>query len=225
MGISTTLNNSAYSLEISKTNALNSDIESEKEIRKQDDFYGAVNKEWLLNTKLEEGYISYGTFEEVCGKVNEDILNIILEIQKNKDRYYKNSEELKILNLYENYLNINKRDELGVKPIEKYINKISEIATIENLRYILGNDELSYFQPLINLEVGPDYKDSNINVLYISRSNLGLGNSFYYKDVSRKGNDIKEAYINYLIKLHTLYGETEEIAKKMLRYFMMLKIR
>jgi putative endopeptidase len=78
----------------------------------------------------------------------------------------------------------------------------------------LNDNEFSYFQPLINLSVGPDYKDSTINVLYISNSNLGLGNSFYYKDNSRRGEEIKQVYIDYVVKLHKLYGEDESIAKK-----------
>ena len=57
-------------------------IESNKDVREQDDFYNAVNKEWLSNTKLENGYVSYGTFEEVCGKVNQGIYNIILYTKK-----------------------------------------------------------------------------------------------------------------------------------------------
>jgi putative endopeptidase len=218
--ISISLNDTAYSLELYKAISTVSDnTECNKDVRIQDDFYNAVNKEWLLSTKLQDGYISYGTFEEVCGKVNNDIINIILDIQKNKDKYDKNDDEIKILNLYNNYINIDKRNELGTKPIKKYIDAIDEIKTIENLENILGNDEFSYFQPLINLGVGPDYKDSSINVLYISRSNLGLGNSFYYKDNSEKGKNIKEAYINYLIKLHILYGENIETAKENAKIF------
>ena len=85
----------------------------------QDDFYNAINKEWLSNIKLENGYVSYGTFEEVCGKVNNDIYNIILDIQKNKDKYEKNSDELKVLNLYNNYLDMEKRNKLGYKAYRK----------------------------------------------------------------------------------------------------------
>ena len=107
-----------------------------------------------------------------------------------------------------------KRNKLGIKPIEKYINKINDIKTIKDLKEILSENEFSYFQSLINLGVGPDYKDSNTNVLYISRSNLGLGNSFYYKDTSDKNKNIKQVYINYLTKLHTLYGEDEKVARK-----------
>lgn len=206
------LNNVAYSSEFNIESS--NSIELKKDIRVQDDFYNAVNKEWLSNIKLEDGYVSYGTFEEVCGKVNEDIHNIILDIQKNKDAYDKNSDELKVLNLYNNYLDMEKRNELGTKPIEKYINKIKDIKTIRDLKEILSESEFSYFQSLINLGVGPDYKDSNTNILYISRSNLGLGNSFYYKDSSNKNEKIKQVYIDYLTKLHILSGKDENLARK-----------
>jgi len=215
LSISTSLNSTSYSSKFNIISVLNSNsIESYSDARIEDDFYDAVNKEWLSKVKLEDGYISYGTFEEVCGRVNGDILNIISDIQKNKDSYAKNSDELKVLNLYNSYLDMKKRDDLGTKPIEKYINQISEIKDTNDLKAILKDDEFSYFQPLINLGVGPDYKNSNINVLYVSRSNLGLGNSFYYKDTSDKSQKIKQIYLNYISKLHMLYGESEDLAKK-----------
>jgi putative endopeptidase len=215
LSVTMSLRNAAYSSEISISNSISSNaIELNNDIRLQDDFYNAINREWLSNTKLENGYVSYGTFEEVCGKVNGSIYNIILDIQRNKDTFNKNSDELKVLNLYNNYLDMESRNKLGIKPIEKYINKINEIKTTKDLKEILSDNEFSYFQSLINLSVGPDYKDSNTNVLYISRSNLGLGNSFYYKDTSNKGESIKQIYINYLTKLYTLYGEDEKVARK-----------
>jgi putative endopeptidase len=215
LSITMSLGNAAYSSEVNiSSNKNNNVIEFNSDVRIQDDFYNAVNKEWLSNTKLESGYVSYGTFEEVCGKVNNEIYNIILDIQKNKDTFDKNSDELKVVNLYNNYLDIDKRNKLGVEPIEKYIEKINDIKTIKDLKDILGDNEFSYFQPLINLSVGADYKDSNTNVLYISRSNLGLGNSFYYKDTSDKSENVKKIYMNYIIKLHTLYGEDDETARK-----------
>ena len=215
LSVTMSLGNAAYSLEPSISSRKNNNsIELNTDVRIEDDFYNAVNKEWLSNTKLENGYVSYGTFEEVCGKVNSDIHNIILDIQKNKDTLDKNSDELKVLNLYNNYLNLDNRNKLGVKPIEKYIDKVNNIKTIKDLKAILGDNEFSYFQPLINLSVGPDYKDSNTNVLYISRSNLGLGNSFYYKDTSEKSEKVKQIYIDYITKLYTLYGEDEKVARK-----------
>jgi putative endopeptidase len=213
--ISTNINNSAYSLVFSSNYSSNSNqIESNNAIRLQDDFYNAINKEWLSNVKLQDGCISYGTFEEVSGKVNNDIYNIILDIQQNKDNYDKNSDEMKVFNLYNNYLNMEKRNELGVKPIEKYMKKVSDLESISDIKEILWDSEFSYFQGLINLGVGPDYKDSSKNILYIGRNNLGLGNSFYYRDNRGKNKDIQKVYIDYLTNLHMLYGENEEEAGK-----------
>ncbi|OOM70705.1 neutral endopeptidase [Clostridium puniceum] len=215
LSISVTLNNSVYSSVISSNYSSNSNqIETNEKIRLQDDFYNAINKEWLSNVKLQEGNISYGTFEEVCGKVDNDIYNIITDIQKNKDTYDKNSDEVKVLNLYNNYLNMEKRNELGIKPIEKYVKKINNISNISDLKEILSDSEFSYFQGLINLDVGADYKDSNKNILYITRNNLGLGNSFYYKEYRDKNKDIQKVYIDYLAKLHILYGEDAAEARK-----------
>lgn len=85
LSISTSLNNTPYSSEFNIISVLNSNsIESYSDARIEDDFYNAVNKEWLSKVKLDDGYISYGTFEEVCGRVNGDILNIISDIQKIK---------------------------------------------------------------------------------------------------------------------------------------------
>lgn len=215
LSISINLNNSPYSLVFNSNYSSSSNkIENNEEIRLQDDFYNAINKEWLLSTKLQEGYICYGTFEEVCGKVNNDIYNIILDIQKNKDTHDKNSDELKVLNLYNNYLNMEKRNELGIKPIKKYIDKINNIENIGNIKEILWDSEFSYFQGLVNLGVGPDYKDSSKNVLYIGSNSLGLGNSFYYEENRGNNKDIQKAYIDYLTKLHNLYGENEAEARK-----------
>ena len=213
--ISTNLNNSAYSLVFNSNYVSNfNQIENYDETRVQDDFYNAINKEWLSNAKLQEGCISYGTFEEVSGKVNNDIYNIILDIQKNKDDYDSNSDEIKVLNLYNNYLNMEKRNKLGMKPIEKYIEKINSLENISDIKEILWDSEFSYFQGLINLGVGPDYKDSSKNILYVGRNTLGLGNSLYYKDNRGKNKDIQSVYIDYLAKLHRLYGENEEEAEK-----------
>ncbi len=142
------------------------------DVRLQDDFYTAVNKEWMENTKLENGYVSYGTFEELCGRVNGDIFNIIQDIKENKASYEGNSDELKLLNLYENFLNMKRRNKLGTKPIEDYMKRIDRIEDINDLKRVFFEEDFMYFQPLINIGVGADYKDSSMNILYFGSSNL-----------------------------------------------------
>lgn len=210
----------AYSREININNIQNDkQIVLNEDVRLQDDFYEVINREWISRIKLDKGYVCYSTFEELSNNINENIYKTIMDIQCNRNIYNKNSDELKILNLYENYLNMNERNKAGITPIKKYMNEIDSINTIDELRKILRNNEFSYFQSLINFVIAPDYKDSSVNVLYISRSNLGLGNSAYYKDHSKKGILIKEAYINYISNLYTLYGESKKSAYRNAKNF------
>lgn len=178
------------------------------EIRLQDDFYTAINGKWIENTDLGDGCVSYGTFEELSGKVTNEIYNIIQEISRNKKCYGENSEELKLLNLYNNFLDIKKRNRMGTKPIERYMKRIDKIKKIDELRKIFYDEDFIYFQPLINMGVGADYKNSNMNVLYFGSSNLVLGNSLYYKNDAYE--NIRKEYIEYITKLHRLYGENKK---------------
>lgn len=215
LSISIILNcNVAYSIENNSIKNKNSfKVYETSDIRLEDDFYEAINGEWIRKTKSEMGNISYGTFDELSNNVSNSIDRTLINIKKNRDSYKENDNEVKVLNLYENYMNINERNRLGIKPIEKYIKEINNIKSLDDLKEALKNEELSYFQSLINFEVGPDYKNSNDNILYISRSTIGLGNSDYYKTKNNKYKEIKNEYIKYLTKLHILSGETKKIAK------------
>lgn len=193
------------------------------DVRCQDDFYSAVNKEWMDSVKLEEGCVSYGAFEELCGKVTGDILRIILDIEDNKECYAQDSDEMKVLNLYNNFINKKERNNSGIKPIEQYLCRIDKIEDIEDFREVIGQQDFSYFQTLINFGVGADYKNSRMNILYIGTSNLGLGNSLYYKENSKEIDKIKNAYTDYIAKLHVLSGEDKKTAKENAKSFLKLE--
>lgn len=184
------------------------------EIRLEDDYYTAINKEWFDSIELDEGKMSYGTFEELSCNVSDDIKNIICSIRSNKDKYAKDSDEIKVLNLFENYLDINSRNELGMQPIKKYIDEVNSIETMDQLMDILSSYDFLYFQSLINLGVGMDFRDSSKNVLYVSRTGLGLGNSGYYKSNSKQNKKIRKEYIKYIEKLHKLSGKNSKDSKK-----------
>ena len=183
------------------------------DVRLEDDYYTAINKEWLDNAELGKGRVSYGTFEELSSKVNENIQNILCDIKRDRDEYDEESDEIKVLNLYENYLDLEARNKCGYDPIKKYIEKVRCANSIDELVNILSSYEFLYFQSLINLGVGADFYNSSKHVLYLSRSGLGLGNSAYYKEESGKYKKIRKEYLNYIKKLHNLIDEDKKCAK------------
>ena len=68
---------------------------SKQEIRLQDDFYEAVNKDWLKSTKLKPGYTSLDTMDEMSDRCDEQIQALFADILKNESKYDKIEVKLK----------------------------------------------------------------------------------------------------------------------------------
>ncbi|WP_244833736.1 M13 family metallopeptidase [Clostridium sp. BJN0001] len=180
--------------------------------RVQDDFYEAINGEWISNNSLTRGQVCYGTFEQAAMNVNENLIEIVENIKANRNKFDKNSSEIKLLNLYENCLNIDERNNQGIKPVKKYVDKVKAAQNTEELKDIIYSMDYFCFPNIINLQIAADYKNSNKNVIYICRNFTGLGNSLYYNDESEKIKKIQEIYITYIRNLHKLIGENEKVS-------------
>ena len=110
-----------------------------KDVRLQDDFYDAINSKWLNTTKIEEGKSTASTFDDVEEKVTNQTKDIINNLLNNKDQYNANSDEKKIINLYNNTLNVEARDKAGLKPVEKNLDEIKAVKTIDELTKLWTN--------------------------------------------------------------------------------------
>jgi len=64
-------------------------------VRLQDDFYNAINSEWLNTAKIEEGKSTTSTFDDVEEKVTNQTKDIINQLLIDKDKYKENSDEKK----------------------------------------------------------------------------------------------------------------------------------
>ena len=188
--------------------------ESKKEVRLQDDFYEAINKEWLESTTLKPGYTSMTSFGEVDDKCQEQLQALFDEILKNEDKYAADSTEKKMINLYKNYLNKQARNEQGIEPLKPYIEKIKAIKSIEDLDMLLSDILQLNTASLYTFSVGSDFKDSNKKAFYINSTSLILGDSDYYNKPNEQAKLIEAATTKYLNKMLVLVGYSEEEAAK-----------
>ncbi|WBP99001.1 hypothetical protein O4N14_17395 [Clostridium butyricum] len=93
----------AKAAEVDNNNQNNKTVNND--VREQDDFYDAVNKDWLNTAKIADGKTSNSAFDSVNNSLTEQKKNLMSELIANKKMYGENSDEKKIINLYENYLN------------------------------------------------------------------------------------------------------------------------
>lgn len=145
----------------------------------KDDFYSYVNSKWLSETVIPSDKSRYGTFNILDDNTKDKLKKIIEEAINNKDTNYK-----KIGILYKQGLKMEKK------------NFTREFKLINN---ILNHINLSFsssilFDNMTNIEtrfgitmpfcfyVGADFIDSNMNILYLSSSGLGLSREYYLID-------------------------------------------
>ena len=115
-----------------------------KNIRPQDDFYKFVNENWEKKTVLPPTKPSWGAFSELEEKNQNFTRNLINEL-KSKKVAQLDSDEKKILTLYDSYSNMKKRNQLAYTPLKDELDKINNITNI--------NDFQNY-----NIEINKDGK-------------------------------------------------------------------
>jgi putative endopeptidase len=179
-------------------------------MRKQDDFYDAVNEEWLKNTKIPKGYSSWNNFNILDKKVSDDLRKIIEENVKKRKTLKNGSNEQKLADFYTSALDYENRDKDGVKPI-KYmldeVNKLSDKKDISALTAYLFNQNMEVF---LSVYIGADYKNSSVNILYLDSIGLGMMDRDYYSEKSEKNLEIQKAYKLFLKKMFMLSGYSEK---------------
>jgi len=182
-----------------------------KDVRLQDDFYDSINSKWLNTSKIEEGKSTASTFDDVEEKVTNQIKDIINNLLINKDQYNANSDEKKIINLYNNTLNIEARNKAGLKPVEKNLDEIKAVKTIDELTKLWTNKEI--INSTITFTVERDIKDTKTNILYIGTTGLSLGDPDEYTNPTENTIKNKKLTENYYNKVLVLSGYTQEEAK------------
>ncbi|WP_027063307.1 M13 family metallopeptidase [Mesoplasma seiffertii] len=199
-------------------------------VRAQDNFFEYVNKEWMDNTKLPDGYASWGSFEQLGKKADDDIKSIIHELINQKTPLSKESQF--IVNLYKNYLNDEARNKDGISPIQPILTTIEGLKSKADLTAMFielsEKWDISFFHSKM---IDADFEDSNTRALMIDSMGLGMSDRDFYEPTHPRHEQIKAAYQTYLnalvkesqVTLSTtnifdlVYNFEKEIAQSMLK--------
>lgn len=159
-------------------NGLNLDY-MDRSVRPQDDFFTFVNGNWYKNTQIPSDKSSWGSFNAL----REDTDNASMEIMKKilTDNYANGSEGQKIQNLYGTFMDWDTRNAQGLNPIKTDLAKIDAIKNLSDLQNYLNQATKTGDNVFYGWRVGPDLKNSVMNVVYLGGPALGLGKDYYQK--------------------------------------------
>ena len=160
-----------------------------------EDFYQYATGGWQKNNPLKPEFARYGTFD-VLRENNEIRLNDLFA-SMTKSKAEQGSVEQKIADLYTMGLDSTRLNKEGVAPVKQDIEQILSLSEREHLAIATARIHTSAGNPFFGMYVSADLLNSNINVLYIDQSGLGMGNRDYYLDeenaAKREGYTIEQA--------------------------------
>jgi putative endopeptidase len=164
------------------------------------DFYSFVNQEWIDNNKIPEGYSKWSTFHEIDKENKEKLLLLINQIDENNIEYGK----VKIL--FNQFLNREEKLKNKIDEVNVFLDDIKKIKKKKDLSKFICDKFISFgIETPLMFSVNPDLDDSNINILHITSSGLGLPDKDYYFD--KKHKKILDEYKKFMKKYLSLFGD------------------
>lgn len=175
------------------------------------DFYQYACGGWMKSHPLDPQYARFGTFDQMAESSREQLKNLIINLSSQQNAPGSLAQKVgDIFNMGMDSVRLNNE---GSKPIIKDVNFI-KAAKKSNLPEMLAFFHLGIGAPFFDSGVMADLKNSDVNLLYIQQSGMGLGDRDYYLDTDANTTKVRTAYINYINKLFTFIGYKKSDAKK-----------
>ena len=173
-------------------------------VKPGDDFFKYVNGIWLANTVIPADKSNYGGFSILRDEAQDDVMAIINSSAEGD--FTAGSDEQKVGGLYSSYMDMEKRDALGVTPIKSEIARIDAIKNYDELAvYFARASKYSLAAPFA---VGQyvDFKNPETYMLYSFQAGLGLPDREYYFKEDEANQIIRTAYVKHVAKMFDLAG-------------------
>ena len=161
-------------------------------VRPGDNFQEYVNGTWLKTHKIPSDKSSYGVFDMLYDKSQEDVKAIIEEAAKAKAEV--GSDEQKIGDFYASYMDTKLRDKKGMNPLKPLFGKIDAIKNYDDLAAFFGEaNRYSVNCPII-FYVSEDLKDPTKYSVSSWQAGIGLPDREYYLNTDANSETIKTKY-------------------------------
>ena len=169
-----------------------------------DNFTKYVNGSWMKSTKIPADKSSYGTMNILRDESEDEVKAIIEEAASGN--FQKGSDEQKLGDLYASYMDMEKRNQIGIAPLKKEFDQIDAIKDYRELDTYFAYANKNGINVPLGLFVYQDFKNPEIYTVYLSQSGLGLPDKEYYLKTDKRSEEIKSKYIEHIGKMFGLAG-------------------
>ncbi|HYK55296.1 MAG TPA: M13 family metallopeptidase N-terminal domain-containing protein, partial [Flavisolibacter sp.] len=169
------------------------------------DFFLYANGGWIKNTPIPPAYGSWS----IGHLVIEENQNRLREISEKAaaTTAAKGSAEQKIGDFWTTAMDSAKIEQLGLKPLQPYLNKINAITDVKSLVATVAELKKIGSSTLFSDYVTQDDKNSEVMSYKLFQGGIGLPEREYYFKQDSATKNIRNEYVKYITKVLTLSGE------------------
>ena len=169
-----------------------------------DNFFMYVNRKWYDTVQIPPSQAGVGAymFMNYPPRLRlQGILDSVVDTNNTTG-----SIEQKLGDFYGSGMDTTTINQRGYDPIKPILARIDSISDVASLMKFVAGEAKAYNTSVLAFSVGPDNKNSNINIAHISQAGIGLPERDYYFKTDAPGIAIQNAYKIYLAKLFELTG-------------------
>jgi putative endopeptidase len=174
-------------------------------VRPQDDFFRYVNGTWLDTTEIPADRTNTGVFMDLRDKAREDVKAIIEDVAS-RTNLEPGSDEQKVADLYNSFMDTERLEELGMSSLESELKWIDSISDKDQLSAYFAHSGIIGAGGPFNIYIWVDAKNSTRYVTYMWQSGLGLPDRDYYFKDDERSVELREAYVVHIEKMFELAG-------------------
>jgi len=184
-------------------------------------FFNYANGTWLRTNEIPPDRKSYGYWEVIQELVERRVADLIQHASEGEPTG--GSQDRKIGDYFASFMQGDRIEALGLRPLQPILNKIREISNRRSLAAFLGgtlradvdvlNDTEVYTDNLFGLWVAQDLDHPDRYVPFLLQGGLGMPDRSYYLDVSAGMADIRTKYATHVAEMLSLIGFSDTVAR------------
>ena len=171
-------------------------------VRPQDDLFRHVNGTWLDTTEIPSDKSNYGAFNALADLSLERVKAIMEETSSGAQA--PGSEEQKVGDFYKSFMNVERCNELGYKPLEAELNTVRALSNRQEIVQHFAHFRKIGVSTPVGAFVTIDARNSEQYQLAVMQSGTSLPDRDYYLTDDEKSVSARKALVAYVTRLFEL---------------------
>lgn len=172
-----------------------------------DSFFQYATGGWQQANPIPDEYARYGSFDKLREENQKQIQSLIEGLGETE--HAEGSNEQKVGDLYKMGIDSLRLNEQGAAPIMPQLQAIAAAKDKEDVIRLMAQVSRYAGNPFFGFGVGPDDKNSSMNIVHLYQSGIGMGDRDYYLLDDAHSQSLREAYLK-LMKIQFMNAGYEE---------------